>query len=758
MKAVVGEPASRTLPSRERVELILAQLEKLPPLPAIVTRLLTVTASDDSSAKDVVQLIRLDAALTAGILRLVRRADLGVGTRAVSVERAVTLLGFKAVRNAVLAGQFFEMFLSNDDAESSPHRRPLWMHCLATACAAELIAARVDGVEDPDVAFVCGLLHDIGKIALLHVLPKSYAKVVERMDKESLHACDAERELFGIDHTTAGRHVASRWGLSDDLVECIWLHHHAPDDYPSFVTSPKLVGIVHLADQLVRRAKIGLSGAPGLLDVDGAAAALELTDTDLSDVMELLPEALSPLCEMFGLDEEDAAGPSLDSLRQANQELSRLQAQLADENRILLVRSEGLQSAIGFVRRLTPFDRVGDVCAAASRTACEWLRGTRAVVFAYRDKDLCIHCGGWEAGENRAITSLLDRRESADSASLVQWADTLPLETWVAASAGSDAVWNAGEPGGVDTETRWAWLFRSATISGGILATASAGRIQEVQSAGAQRESWMTVVPVILATSWARGEAQAGQEELLDMNRRMRGAQRENVRTRSMAMIASMAAGAAHEMNNPLAVISGRAQMELATEESPELRRVLEIIIEQTQRASGIVQELMGFAKPDPPLPILQPVSRVLEAVCQHWRRVSGWAEDRICFASDDREATLFADASQVMESLNAVLANAIEACRPDTGHIRINSVFKASDETVRFTVEDNGAGMAPDVCEKALDPLYSNRPAGRGRGLGLSRAYRYAEINGGRLWIESKEGEGTKVHIELPSRPPSES
>jgi signal transduction histidine kinase len=74
----------------------------------------------------------------------------------------------------------------------------------------------------------------------------------------------------------------------------------------------------------------------------------------------------------------------------------------------------------------------------------------------------------------------------------------------------------------------------------------------------------------------------------------------------------------------------------------------------------------------------------------------------------------------------------------------------------VRLEIGDNGPGMTRDVLEHAFDPFFSSRPAGRGRGLGLSRAYRLVEINGGKLWLESIPQKGTTVFIELPARAPT--
>src|SRR3954471_7851097 len=128
-------------PVREkRVELILQQLEELPTLPAVALRVLEVTGKEDSSAKEVVDLIQSDVALSTRILQLIHRSDSGVRGEVNSVDRAVVLLGFDAVRSAVLAVAVFQSF------QAPPSQRPgifsrdeFWKHCVAVACCAELL-------------------------------------------------------------------------------------------------------------------------------------------------------------------------------------------------------------------------------------------------------------------------------------------------------------------------------------------------------------------------------------------------------------------------------------------------------------------------------------------------------------------------------------------------------------------------------------------------------------------------------------------
>src|SRR5687767_10089735 len=127
----------------KRVELILQQLEELPTLPAVAVRVLEVTSSDTSSAREVVELISSDPALTARILQLVHRADAGVRGEVNSIDRAVVLLGFEAVRSAVLAVTVFHTLGAaalNADNKGHFSREAFWKHCVAVACCAELLA------------------------------------------------------------------------------------------------------------------------------------------------------------------------------------------------------------------------------------------------------------------------------------------------------------------------------------------------------------------------------------------------------------------------------------------------------------------------------------------------------------------------------------------------------------------------------------------------------------------------------------------
>jgi signal transduction histidine kinase len=164
----------------------------------------------------------------------------------------------------------------------------------------------------------------------------------------------------------------------------------------------------------------------------------------------------------------------------------------------------------------------------------------------------------------------------------------------------------------------------------------------------------------------------------------------------------------------------------------------------------------MEFAKPRSPEPVTQTLRDVLDSLRQHWQQATSLEDRQFQVRQADPDLTVYGDPDQLREILDAVVANAVQATIPQTARLLINSPSVASDDKVRIVIEDNGRGMTREVLERALDPFFSVRPAGRGRGLGLSRAYRLAELNGGRLWLDSTPNVGTTATVELPARSPS--
>ena len=741
--------------NRDRIELILSHLDRLPTLPAVAVRLLAATTSDRSSADDVVRIIESDATLTAAILRLVQRADRGVRLETATVAQAVVLLGFSAVRNAVLSVQIHGTMSSlGASAEGEAFRSEFWTHSLAVACAAEMIAADPRCSAAPDEAFVCGLLHDIGKIALDACMPKSYARVVDRVKRQRECICDAERAMFGIDHTVAGKRLATHWRLPRSIIDCVWLHHHDPNGLPPALIGSKLVQVVHLADHVVRSRRIGFSGYNHTSSFEELAAGLGVDAEALNRIANRLPERMERYCELVGLDDLDASDICAKSLAAANQELGRINAELAGANRQLEIRAKCFDAIDSFTRSLGAHKGVAEVCAAAGEAIRAMVDGDRALAYVRSPGGQYVYIGRSMPSSRHDGCSIMDVGTTSDAPSAHDPAAPPVAAGFARCSGWQSELWTRV------FEKPAARVIHALPIGapgeigvGAVLVSAPDPRISLFRNANAECTALTMAIGLAVATAASRTDLERTNEELLDVNRRLHETQRQLVRARSISMIGEMAAGAAHELNNPLAVISGRAQMLHADCADAAAAERLHMIIEQAERASQIVTDLMRFAKPEAPTPMSHGLADALAEACQRWRTRSSLRDEQIVLSLPAPDVNVYVDPLQLDTILDAIIANAIEATSPETALIKINSSSESSDDTIRIQVEDNGVGMAPDVLERALDPFFSDRPAGRGRGLGLSRAYRYAEINGGCLWLESTPNIGTTVTIELPAR-----
>jgi signal transduction histidine kinase len=257
-----------------------------------------------------------------------------------------------------------------------------------------------------------------------------------------------------------------------------------------------------------------------------------------------------------------------------------------------------------------------------------------------------------------------------------------------------------------------------------------------------------------------------------------RTSEASRLRAQKLSALAEFAAGAGHEINNPLAVISGQAQyllshlqisdLRLQIAECPEpapvdqsaifnlkseiVLRSLQTIVGQAQRIHQMLNELMLFAKP--PRPQRQPIDvagLVREAVAALGERA---AERRVQLRCPEPlpSVTVHGDLRQLRTALGCLLRNAVEAA-PADGWAEAHIEAPAADR-VELVVEDSGSGPARARREHLFDPFYSGREAGRGRGLGLPTAWRLARENGGDVYFDDRSSGPTRFVLRLPLSP----
>jgi len=238
--------------------------------------------------------------------------------------------------------------------------------------------------------------------------------------------------------------------------------------------------------------------------------------------------------------------------------------------------------------------------------------------------------------------------------------------------------------------------------------------------------------------------------------------------------------GLSHEINNPLANISTRAQTLLVDERDPERQRKLATIVQQAFRAHEMIADLMLFARP--PALRKEPVdlTKIADTVVAELQDQAREQGTRLSRTGDERPLVANVDPTHIAVALKAIVQNALEAVRTG-GRVEVHSVLSTnysvlstSDSNPKSKIEnpksastphsqlrtphfllsvsDTGPGIPPEIRPHIFDPYFSGREAGRGLGLGLSKAWRIAQLHGGSIEVENQPSSGAKFTIALPS------
>ena len=239
------------------------------------------------------------------------------------------------------------------------------------------------------------------------------------------------------------------------------------------------------------------------------------------------------------------------------------------------------------------------------------------------------------------------------------------------------------------------------------------------------------------------------QQALIEQRR----SESERLHKQKLRAMVELAAGAGHEINNPLAVISGQCQYLLRREEDSARRDSLRIVIRQTERIHQILTDLMQFARPGTPQRQPQDLKAVIGDVIARQLPLAEAQTVRLEWREPGFALPVQADLAMVRTAVAALVRNACDAAGAN-GWVRVS--IASADRLWQVVVEDSGSGPAQIQVEHLFDPFYSGRTAGRGRGLGLPTAWRLAEENGGTVRFEPTADSPARFVLSLPRSEPA--
>ena len=215
-------------------------IRDLPTLPTIAQKILAIVDQDNTAAETMAKIIESDQALTVRILSLANSAYYGRRAQIATVKQAVVVIGWVMLKQVSLG------VLMHRALGAGRTRLNFWRHSLLTAHAASITMEKSQG-RNFDVAFIGGLLHDVGKLVLDSTLPAEYQKARSLVEETNCTLVEAERSIFETDHVEVGAWMAERWQFPPELVAAIGGHHITE---PPTGPHAKLIAAVYVANVL----------------------------------------------------------------------------------------------------------------------------------------------------------------------------------------------------------------------------------------------------------------------------------------------------------------------------------------------------------------------------------------------------------------------------------------------------------------------------------------------------------------------------
>ena len=223
----------------------------------VVTEILNVIQDENSSAKDLKEIIERAPPLCSKLLRLANSALYGYSKSIGDIQEAIVCIGFDAVRELALNQKVCELFMK-EEAIDGYSRWSLWEHSSAVGVCSKMIYRREFGQRGDNI-YVAGLLHDLGIIVEDQFFQEMFRQSLKKFMSEKVNLYQAESELISINHTEIAWAIAVDWEFPDELIQAIGCHHEPEKADPEF---ERIVRSVYLANFLCQREKIGFVDAP----------------------------------------------------------------------------------------------------------------------------------------------------------------------------------------------------------------------------------------------------------------------------------------------------------------------------------------------------------------------------------------------------------------------------------------------------------------------------------------------------------------
>lgn len=691
-------------------------MARLPSLPQALLRLLDLAEREDVGLTEIGNLIAQDPGLAARVLSTANSAYYSRGRRLDSIPQCLAVMGVVQVRRIALNQSVAELFGRFQNTGGFDIRH-FWFHGLGVAITARELAKRLH-YPNIDEAYLAGLLHDVGQLAILTVAPDQYLSLF-RPGLSEKQLMQAEQSTFALTHPEVGAWLAQRWHMQGYFADAL-LYHHEP-----------LEGLQeeHLLIQVVNLANL----FNNLLEGE-----VELQDADLAfwslPVAEAL--AMAEAAEVEARELAGALGIEIQS-RKAQPAFSALQDE-TPLTRLAEVTSDRLQAKIVVPEHVVDAEQAG--------AAQDVLRAAK-MLFA-------TSTGALFMAQGRKLRTLPADVQDNHLAAL-----ELPIEAGNSAiSRAYGGVWGmvdaSQENPAVDSsKSDLQVLHMLGRESMLCLGLSHAGQTQGVLVLGlAVKDAREYLQRRILLSSFAREGgrrlAQARQQAERE------DAIRTQAQNRIMADFQQQARQVIHEVNNPLGVV--RNYISLLREQLSDRQKAqedMDLVENELRRVARILQELKSSGSKQAVQPDPLDINALIREVVRFCRLGHPELEKmHTRLELDESLPPLRIPGDPLKQVLTNLLLNSVAAMHPG-GEITLSTAQWRSPgmrPSVEIAVRDTGPGLPPKVLEALYDPPDTAGGGPENQGLGLAIVQRLVQDLGGTLHCHSSPS-GTTFKILLP-------
>jgi HD-like signal output (HDOD) protein/signal transduction histidine kinase len=689
-------------------------IARLPAMPQILIKLIEHLQADDAGMPELAALIAKDAGMTSKILSVANSSAYHRNNRAVGLEQSLVSLGTDMIKTLVISESVFQTFNSFPHSGSTD-LRSFWKSSLTTAVIARDIAKQLE-YPHAEEAYLAGLLHNVGRLALLATAPKEYAFNFTARDDEDL--CAVEQRTLQITHSEAGAWLIERWNLDSFLADSV-LYHHEP--VARLEAAHPLIRIVRLAHLLCSHE-----------DEDDAIEAAAGLCAIGSDALHVICHAAARQVEKsaayLGIELAGADDIVAPAAYAPPPPVDPVQQRLSEEVRNMVLVSEMGQT---FARQ------TGETGMLEAMT-----RSAR-ILFDFDNTVILL--------ENPTGHALVGMAAGEQQQRLAEFSIPLAKGGTVADAARERRVAylsQAGQgaaPVGISEEQ----LFRILGTESFVCVPLVAGqRCLGVLVGGAaawQLPSYLKRERFLQAFGNQAAAALETQLSERGHARRQIAHVAEEYREASRRVV--------HEVNNPLSIIKNYLSVldtKLARRE-PVVGE-MSILNEEIDRVGALINGLADLQPSDGNR--VTDVARVVDDVLRLFRATDFVpASVQILVRMQDEPAEIEGDADILKQILVNLVKNAIEAL-PDGGRIEIANRGHVNRERrlyLELVIGDNGPGLSTEVLANLFTPVRSNKE-GKHHGLGLSIVHSLVKKLDGMITCRSGKA-GTTFEILLPVR-----